>query len=64
MAKHLNSDGLGSKGLSAQAFAFRHGLSVRYVISLCKRGRLFPARKHPFTKQWWIYPPLVMLDAP
>lgn len=57
MLNQLNDDGLGAMGLSANTFAYRYGLRVGFVISLCKQARLLVSRKHPFTKQWWIYPP-------
>jgi hypothetical protein len=58
MANHLHSDGLGALGLSAHAFANRYGLPLGYVIKLCRQSKISPARKHPLTKQWWIYPPV------
>jgi hypothetical protein len=54
---HLHDDGLGSVGLSADSFAYYYGLSRQHVIKLCEQSFISPARKHPVTKQWWIYPP-------
>ena len=54
---HLHNDGLGSYGLSVRTFAERNGMRVSQVIHFCRLGRLTGARKHPYTKQWWIYPP-------
>ena len=64
MSNHLHQDGLGCKGLSCRAFAERHGLSHDFVLRWCKEGKIFGARKHPLTKQWWIYPPTKLLCAP
>lgn len=57
MAKRFNKDGLGSHGLTAHSFAVLHGLSDSYVEHLCKCGLITPAKKHPLTREWWIYPP-------
>jgi hypothetical protein len=57
----LHDDGIGGKGLSAQAFASLHGLSLRRIQRYCREGKIFGARKHPLTKQWWIYPPAKLL---
>jgi len=59
----LHDDGLGAFGLSANCFASRHGLSVGYVISLCRQARILGSRKHPLTKQWWIYPPAKIVSG-
>lgn len=64
MSNNLHDDGLGSMGLSAHAFATLHGFSTNKVIRLCKQGRIFGARKHSRTKQWWIYPPAKLLPSP
>jgi hypothetical protein len=61
MVNDLHDDGLGHKGLSINAFAMRSGLSSNYVQHLCRKGRIFGARKHVLTKQWWIYPPAKIL---
>jgi len=63
MDRPLNDDGLGCFGLSARTFAQHHGLSVRTVIYYCRQGRIFGARKHARTKQWWIYPPAKILPS-
>ena len=60
----LNNDGLGAKGLSCRTFAVRHGLSHKFVLRWCKEGKIFGARKHALTKQWWIYPPAKLLCEP
>jgi hypothetical protein len=64
MANPLHQAGLGQKGLGAHAFAESHGLSERYVVNLCRSGKIFGARKHPLTKKWWIYPPAKLLCDP
>lgn len=43
--------------ISVLNFAQRTGLSVATIQKYCKQGRIFGARKHHLTKQWWIYPP-------
>ena len=63
MSSALHDDGLGCRGLSANAFAELHGLSKSKVIELCKKGRIFGARKHVITKHWWIYPPAKILPS-
>ncbi len=64
MANLLHADGLGNKGLSVVSFAENHGLSVNYVKKLCRDGKVFGARLHSKTRQWWIYPPAKLLCAP
>ena len=64
MAELLHADGLGSKGLSVVSFAENRGLSVSYVRKLCKEGKIFGARLHSRTRQWWIYPPAKLLCEP
>ena len=60
----LNNDGLGAKGLSLHTFAERHGLSYALILRYCRDGKIFGARKHHLTKQWWIYPPAKLLCEP
>ena len=64
MAKLLHADGLGNEGLSIVSFAERHGLSVAYIQKLCRTGKIFGARLHVKTRQWWIYPPAKLLCSP
>jgi hypothetical protein len=64
MTSKLHHDGLGKMGLSANAFAERIGLSISHVKRLCTKGRIDGAKKHPITKNWWIYPPAKLLGAP
>lgn len=54
---NLQADGLGSKGITARTFAEKHGLSAAYVVNLCRKGKIFGAKLHVTTRQWWIYPP-------
>ena len=61
MANLLHADGLGNKGLSINTFALNHGLSINYVRKLCREGKIFGARMHGVTRQWWIYPPAKLL---
>lgn len=61
MSKLLHEDGLGGEGLSIVSFAERHGLSIAYVQKLCRTGKIFGARLHVKTRQWWIYPPAKLL---
>lgn len=63
MNNNLHDDGLGSMGMSANTFAHRCGLPVGYVVGLCKRSKILHSRKHPFTKQWWIYPPIKIVTG-
>lgn len=64
MSTKLMNDGLGGHGLSLRAFAERHGLSVQRMQHYCRQGKVFGARLHPLTKQWWIYPPAKLLCQP
>lgn len=64
MANPLHEDGIGGKGLSVVSFAEKHGLSIRYVRDLCRNGKIFGARLHTQTRQWWIYPPAKLLCEP
>lgn len=50
--------------VSVATFARRTGLSPRYVLRLCRRGRIDGARLHPLTRQWWIYPPARLRFSP
>lgn len=45
------------EGLSARAFAERLHVRVPLVLRWCREGRIIGARKHPLSRQWWIYPP-------
>jgi hypothetical protein len=47
--------------VSARAFAARHGLRWKTIVKWCQAGRICGARKHPLTRQWWIYPPAKLL---
>jgi hypothetical protein len=60
----LHDDGIGGKGVTIQTFAKRHGLRVGTLTRYCREGKVFGARKHPLTKQWWIYPPAMLLCSP
>lgn len=60
----LHDDGIGDKGLSVHSFAERFNLRVSHVQRLCRDGKIFGARKHPLTKQWWIYTPAKLLCQP
>jgi hypothetical protein len=64
MTSKLHEDGIGAKGLSAFTFAQHTGLSHKTVLRYCKEGKIFGARKHHLTKQWWIYPPAKLLCEP
>ncbi|MDO9394598.1 MAG: hypothetical protein Q7T42_11565 [Methylotenera sp.] len=64
MANLLHEDGLGGKGLSVNSFAERSGMSTMYVRKLCRDGKIFGARLHTKTRQWWIYPPAKLLCEP
>ena len=64
MAELLHAHGLGNKGLSVVSFAQNCGLSVSYVKKLCRDGKIFGARLHGQTRQWWIYPPAKLLCEP
>jgi hypothetical protein len=57
-------DGISRKGLPLKQFAEQLGLSVDYVQTLCRQGKIFGASKHPLTKSWWIYPPAKLLCEP
>ena len=57
-------DGINRNGLPAAQFAAQLGLSSRYVLNLCRNGKVFGASKHPLTKKWWIYPPAKLLCEP
>lgn len=60
----LHDDGIGGKGLSVASFAVRCKLRIGHVQRLCREGMISGARKHPLTKQWWIYPPAKLLCQP
>lgn len=60
----LHEDGIGGKGMTVQAFASLHGLRLKLIQQYCRDGKIFGARKHPLTKQWWIYPPAKLLCQP
>lgn len=64
MPNNLHQDGIGSRGLSARAFADHIGLSHERIVQYCREGKIFGARKHPLTKKWWIYPPAKLLCQP
>lgn len=49
--------------ISVRSFAERLGVSERLVLRYCRQGRIFGARKHPLTKNWWIYPPAKLLPS-
>ncbi|MES2636544.1 MAG: hypothetical protein V4605_04405 [Pseudomonadota bacterium] len=57
-------DGISKNGLPAAQFAAGLGLTSRYVLELCRNGKVFGASKHPLTKKWWIYPPAKLLCQP
>lgn len=53
-----------SEPVSIARFAYDTGLSIQTIRRYCIQGRIFGARKHPLTKQWWIYPPAKLLCQP
>jgi len=61
MSTKLHDDGLGGKGLTVASFAFHVGISISRIRTLCSKGLILGARRHPTTKQWWIYPPAKLL---
>lgn len=64
MSAHLMADGIGGKGLSLRAFAEHCGVRLATMQRYCRQGKVFGARLHPLTKQWWIYPPAKLLCQP
>lgn len=47
--------------VSVRAFADRHGLREKTLLTWIRKGRILGAAKHPLTKKWWIFPPAKIL---
>lgn len=63
MTSALNDVGIGGRGLSINCFAQRYGVSATKIKALCEAGAIQGAKKHPKTRQWWLYPPLKILNG-
>jgi len=49
--------------VSLRSFADATGLSLNLLRKYCLQGRILGARKHVLTKQWWVYPPAIIMPS-
>jgi hypothetical protein len=47
--------------VSLSKFALITGLKASVLRKYCNQGRVLGARQHHLSKQWWIYPPAVIM---
>jgi hypothetical protein len=47
--------------LSLRAYSLITGLTPAVLRKYCNQGRVLGARQHHLSKQWWIYPPAVIM---
>lgn len=60
----MNALKLVSDGLTPQAFAELHEMTVDEVVYCCKHGYVLGAKQHVLSKHWRIYPPAKLMRRP